>query len=436
MFGRVIGVLGLLAVAACHFEPVGSKPEVDPGPAPADPRPDARVDQATPLPVDAGVDLVVDVAGPELAADVPADDAADVASDQTSDVTPDLPADVADLAPDQTDVAPDVSLEALPGLLGDPCTQPAACLSGVCSDGVCCATGCSGVCLSCNLPGSVGLCMVAPVGQDPRLECAAQPPETCGRAGACDGAGACRRHPDGTTCGSGRTCSGGSCEGVATDGPALWWRLDEAAGTMAADASGNGRNGTYAGSPGLPAPSAQVAPVTFANAGARAFAAGARSMVRLAPVPVALKPASNLTVSLWFRASTALITGSDIINLGGDYFLRLKPDGIEWVKRATATPSGFYAVCRTGVTTAHLDGRWHHLAGVTDAAGMRLYLDGVLGGSNARAEPIIYTYDQLLVGREGNGGANHDFEGTVDDVRIYTRALGPADVAALAGGAQ
>ena len=38
-------------------------------------------------------------------------------------------------------------------------------------------------------------------------------------------------------------------------------------------------------------------------------------------------------------------------------------------------------------------------------------------------------------GREGNGGANHDFEGTVDDVRSYTRALGQADIAALAGGA-
>jgi hypothetical protein len=59
-----------------------------------------------------------------------------------------------------------------------------------------------------------------------------------------------------------------------------------------------------------------------------------------------------------------------------------------------------------------------------------------LRASNTRAESIVYTYDQLLVGREGNGGTNHDFEGTVDDVRIYTRALGPSDVAALAGGAQ
>jgi hypothetical protein len=152
-------------------------------------------------------------------------------------------------------------------------------------------------------------------------------------------------------------------------------------------------------------------------------------------VPAALKPASNLTVSLWYRATTALVTGSDVINLGGDYFLRLKPDGVEWVKRANPTGPGFYAICRLTGTTTHLDGGWHHLAGVTDAAGMRLYVDGVQRALNTRAESIVYTYDQLLVGREGNGGTNHDFEGTVDDVRIYTRALSPADVTALAGGA-
>ena len=311
-------------------------------------------------------------------------------------------------------------------MLGDPCTQPAACLSGVCSDGVCCATACGGACLSCNLPGSVGLCAVAPAGQDPRLDCPAQGPETCGRAGACDGNGACRRHPDGTICATGRACSGGSCEGIAAGGPALWWRLDEAAGTMAADASGNGRNGTYAGTPALPAPSAQAAPVNFPNPSSRSFAAGGRSMIRLAPVPAALKPAGNLTVSVWFRAGAALVTGSDVINVGSDYFLRLKPDGVEWVKRAIPGTTGVYAICRLTGTTALLDGGWHHLAGVTDAAGMRLYVDGVLRSTNTRAEAILYTVDQLLVGREGNGGMNHDFEGQVDDVRIYTRALVPS----------
>jgi len=431
--------LALLS-AGCHFEPVGSPPQVEPAP-PAAPRRDARPDQAIPgdAPADASPD-VVDAAAPDQPGELPPDGAADVERDAAADppdVVPDVSPDHApDLPADQADAAADVSPEAAPGLLGDPCTQHTGCLSGVCSDGVCCATACGGVCLSCNLPGSVGLCTVVPAGQDTRQQCAAQPAETCGRAGACDGNGACRRHPDGTSCAPGRTCSGGSCEGIAASGPALWWRLDEAGGTMAADASGNGRNGTYAGAPSPPAPSSQAAPVTFANAASRTFVAGARSVIRLAPVPVALKPAGNLTVSVWFRATTALVTGADIVNLGGDYLLRLKPDGVEWAKRAGTTAGAIYAICKLGATTTHLDGRWHHLAGVTDGAGMRLYVDGTLRASNGRADPILYTYDQLLVGREGNGGANHDFEGGVDEVRLYTRALTPSEIAALAGGAE
>lgn len=36
-------------------------------------------------------------------------------------------------------------------------------------------------------------------------------------------------------------------DAVLADSPALYWRLDETSGTVAADASGNGRNGTYTG---------------------------------------------------------------------------------------------------------------------------------------------------------------------------------------------
>ena len=46
-------------------------------------------------------------------------------------------------------------------------------------------------------------------------------------------------------------------------------------------------------------------------------------------------------------------------------------------------------------------------------------------------------YDQgpdLYVGRHGTDDPDWDFGGNIDDVRIYTRALPPAEVAALAGG--
>ena len=51
-----------------------------------------------------------------------------------------------------------------------------------------------------------------------------------------DKPGAACQQPDGRYVGS-----------VLTDRPAAYWRLDDTSGTTAADFSGNGLNGTYAG---------------------------------------------------------------------------------------------------------------------------------------------------------------------------------------------
>jgi hypothetical protein len=40
----------------------------------------------------------------------------------------------------------------------------------------------------------------------------------------------------------------------------------------------------------------------------------------------------------------------------------------------------------------------------------------------------------LLVGRYADPEGGYYFEGNLDDVRLYTRALGPAEIAALARG--
>jgi hypothetical protein len=102
------------------------------------------------------------------------------------------------------------------------CTSNGQCASAHCADGVCCATDCSQACYACNLAASKGSCMAVGDGLDPDSECVAEPAETCGRRGGCNGRGACRLHPATTTCGaasctdatgtSARTCDGaGQC---------------------------------------------------------------------------------------------------------------------------------------------------------------------------------------------------------------------------------
>ena len=113
-----------------------------------------------------------------------------------------------------------------PGLVeGVACRMGSECRSGFCVDGVCCDLACTGTCLSCAVQGSVGSCVPADVGTDPRDQCADEGLASCGRDGVCDGAGACRKYPSGAVC-KAAACSGSTmtlvarCDGNGTCTPA------------------------------------------------------------------------------------------------------------------------------------------------------------------------------------------------------------------------
>jgi hypothetical protein len=129
--------------------------------------------------------------------------------------------------------------------LGNPCSTAAQCGGLDCVDGVCCATTCNGLCERCNAPGSLGLCVPVPSGQDPASECAG--------ADACDGAGDCAK-PQGTPCADGSECLSGVCEDVtccntACPGACMACALPGSIGTCAPVPSGvqvTGCDGTSA----------------------------------------------------------------------------------------------------------------------------------------------------------------------------------------------
>src|SRR5581483_2111854 len=55
---------------------------------------------------------------------------------------------------------------------GATCPGSSPCLSGNCTDGVCCDLACSGACQRCNLAGSMGTCKTSPLGTAGRTACA------------------------------------------------------------------------------------------------------------------------------------------------------------------------------------------------------------------------------------------------------------------------
>jgi len=103
----------------------------------------------------------------------------------------------------------------LPEGIGAVCATQADCPSGVCVDNRCCLEDCVGDCRACNLPGREGRCTPFAAQTDPDGDCAAQPQETCGTSGACDGQGACAFWAAGLTCAPAR------CEGSQLVGPSM-----------------------------------------------------------------------------------------------------------------------------------------------------------------------------------------------------------------------
>ncbi|MBL8382472.1 MAG: DUF2341 domain-containing protein, partial [Burkholderiales bacterium] len=87
------------------------------------------------------------------------------------------------------------------------------------------------------------------------------------------------------------------------------------------------------------------------------------------------------------------------------------------------------------------DGNWHHVAVTVDSGGNKLYIDGALASvtynigsaSTNRFFDDVTGVDVMHIGRDqNNAGGRYYFNGLIDDVRVYDRALALADIGQLA----
>ena len=86
---------------------------------------------------------------------------------------------------------------------------------------------------------------------------------------------------------------------------------------------------------------------------------------------------------------------------------------------------------RQDVTTGNTFDVWEHIVGTFDGTNVKIYVNGVLKSEKSFASEtsIVYVNTSNLIGRFNNNDG--EFEGDIDDVRIYNVALGPEEVAKL-----
>ena len=82
--------------------------------------------------------------------------------------------------------------------------------------------------------------------------------------------------------------------------------------------------------------------------------------------------------------------------------------------------------------TGYHDGEWHHVAFTRDRGlgSIALFVDGVLVESKKGTKKVLDSPPNIVVGRLQPGGGG--FRGDIDELRFYGRALGAAEVVALA----
>lgn len=111
--------------------------------------------------------------------------------------------------------------------------------------------------------------------------------------------------------------------------------------------------------------------------------------------------------------------------------------GIEFACTGLDVPGTVWGnVCGT---TSVDDGQWHHIAGVCDGSELRLYIDGLLDASIHCSGRINSRSDPVLIAANSNDPFSesdlNSWYGFIQDVRVYSYALTPEEVAAVSSGA-
>lgn len=207
----------------------------------------------------------------------------------------------------------------------------------------------------------------------------------------------------------------GGGDGIPLAGIVAGYHFDEDTGTSAADFTGNGHAGTLSGGAW-----------TFGHLHyGFDFGAGANGVCHIGALGSFYKTA--FTLAAWVQKQSAQwdsnIVGSWIFANGGGPLLWID-DTTGKLSLALTNDFNNYVYPNFVMPTG-----WHHCAGTWDGATGKLYLDGIQIGEHAFAGNVGDT-DDFYIGYDPGQVAN-TFDGIIDEVVIYRRALSQAEIRTL-----
>ncbi|MDA7882254.1 LamG domain-containing protein [Akkermansiaceae bacterium] len=223
------------------------------------------------------------------------------------------------------------------------------------------------------------------------------------------------------------------------------WALEEGTGTTAADSTANAQTGTIAG--GALWTTADLPPVPSGTTAALQMD-GIDDQIDIVGYK-GISGTGDRTISAWIKTGiNSTAQNKAIVSWGSNvgtqkWTFRIQDqNGTAGAIRIEA--NGGFLVGNTVVT----DAQWHHVAvtwaddGTPDILDAKLYVDGVLDAEfgsidtppSASQSVAINTAvgADVRIGQDFQTAVNHNWDGAIDEVRIYDEALDAATIALLA----
>ena len=220
-----------------------------------------------------------------------------------------------------------------------------------------------------------------------------------------------------------------SLKAAVTDNAGLvgYWALDDASGTTAGDSSGSGNTGTLVGNP-----------VWTTGKTAGGLKLDGSDYVQVNSSPSLAIGGNAISFGAWYyHTSTAsgFIMGKTVSNYsymmgvdqGSQQFLVYLNTGntLHTVRFPNSTPNGL----------SQYNNIWTHLFVVYDGSTIVVYLNGNQAVAEAATGNVLSNGDPFAIGARGGDGSWTRFNSTIDEVRVYNRALFPTEVQTLYGNA-
>ncbi|MHC4679453.1 MAG: LamG domain-containing protein [Planctomycetota bacterium] len=194
-----------------------------------------------------------------------------------------------------------------------------------------------------------------------------------------------------------------------------YWPLDEGAGTTVADASGRGHNGVFA----------EGTPEWVEGMFGKALKFDGVNKVEIPDHPD-FHPEDAVSIALWAKPEAGQLDWGKLFcrrASTGEYLYKIDYDSSQQIRASVTTSSGSFTA---SPRPPNFPGEWGHLCLTYDGSAVILYKDGEEVARIAASGKLQQDDVSLSIG--GRLGSGQNFTGIIDDVRLYNRALTPAEI--------